>query len=108
MNMASWPSVSLSLYCSALSLVMTNSGFSASNGLPRKLFTTGAAPFFRPPVQAGMLPSALPAFSAPSGVRLVPSLAASSGETAAITLLASRVSARAPVFKIDFICCISL
>ncbi|MCY1456506.1 hypothetical protein D9M71_737290 [compost metagenome] len=69
------------------------------------MFTTGAAPFFRPPVQAGMLPSALPAFSAPSGVRLVPSLAASSGETAAITLVANRVSARAPVFNsfIEFI-----
>ncbi|MOA15777.1 hypothetical protein D3C78_1359570 [compost metagenome] len=44
-----------------------------------------------------MLPSALPAFSAPTGVRVVPSLAASSGETAAMTLEANRESARAPV-----------
>jgi hypothetical protein len=33
-----------------------------------------------PPVQAGIEPSALPAFSAPIGVRVVPSLAASSGD----------------------------
>jgi hypothetical protein len=53
-----------------------------------------------------MLPSALPAFSAPSGVSDVPSLAASSGETAAITLLASREKAKTlnsfPVFFIRF------
>src|SRR5580700_11612419 len=35
-----------------------------------------------PPLQAGMLPSALPAFSAPSGVSCSPSCAASCGVTA--------------------------
>ncbi|MNL61197.1 hypothetical protein D3C87_1850880 [compost metagenome] len=41
-----------------------------------------------PPVHAGMEPSALPAFSAPIGVNVVLSFAASSGDTAAYTLLA--------------------
>src|SRR5690606_18128773 len=51
----------------------------------------------RPPVQAGMVPAALPAFSAPSGVRVVPSLAASDSDTAAITLPDRRESANTPV-----------
>ncbi|MNP72006.1 hypothetical protein D3C76_1684690 [compost metagenome] len=37
----------------------------------------------RPPWYSGMLPSALPAFSAPTAVRVVPSFAATSGDTAA-------------------------
>ncbi|MNE86667.1 hypothetical protein D3C80_1837900 [compost metagenome] len=62
------------MYWSTLAAVMTNSGVSLANGLPRKpLASTGAALGFRPPVQAGMLPSALPSFCAPSGVRVVPS-----------------------------------
>ncbi|MNN54187.1 hypothetical protein D3C81_1689830 [compost metagenome] len=82
-------------------MVMVNSGLSFSNGLPRKpLASTGAAPGWSPPVQAGMLPSALPAFSPPSGVRLVPSLAASSGLTAAMTLVARRDSAITLDFRI--------
>ncbi|MNY56133.1 hypothetical protein D3C86_1921790 [compost metagenome] len=36
-----------------------------------------------PPVHAGILPSALPAFSAPNGVNFVPSCAACSAVTAA-------------------------
>jgi len=36
-----------------------------------------------PPVQAGMLPSALPAISAPSGVSVVPSCAACAAVTCA-------------------------
>ena len=43
-----------------------------------------------------MLPSALPSFCAPMGVRLLPSLAASSGETAAVTEPASGLRASAP------------
>ncbi|MOA04260.1 hypothetical protein D3C78_1238040 [compost metagenome] len=78
MNMANWPALSLSAYCAAFAAVMVNKGFSPSNGLPTNKLVTGAAPGFRPPVQAGILPSALPCFSAPSGVRLVPSFAASS------------------------------
>src|SRR5690606_12538880 len=57
--------------------------------------STLAAFFGRPPVHSGMLPSALADFSAPSGVRLVPSLAASSADTAANTLPASRERVRA-------------
>ena len=38
-----------------------------------------------PPSHAGMDPSALPAFSAPSGVSSAPSLAASAADTAAMT-----------------------
>ncbi|SST09103.1 Uncharacterised protein [Acinetobacter baumannii] len=50
-----------------------------------------------------MLPSALPAFSAPNGVRLVPSLAASSADTAAITWVASRLRASTPVCRRIFV-----
>ncbi|MNV89593.1 hypothetical protein D3C71_1839020 [compost metagenome] len=42
-----------------------------------------AGAVFRPPSKAGIEPSALPACSAPTAVRLVPSLAASSADTAA-------------------------
>ncbi len=64
--------------------------------------------FGMPPVQGGIEPAALPAFSAPSGVRLVPSLFASSADTAAITLTASRLRARAVpncriILRIEFI-----
>ncbi|MNP11236.1 hypothetical protein D3C76_1034130 [compost metagenome] len=99
MNRANWPALSLSLYCSTLAAVMTNCGFSPSNGLPTKSLLTGAAPGFRPPLQTGMLPSVLPAFSAPNGVSVVPSWAASFSETAANTLLANRLSARVPTIK---------
>src|SRR3989344_5357119 len=93
--MASWPGVSLSLYCWALAAVMVNSGFSFLKGSPRKpLASTGAAPGLRPPSHAGMLLSALPSFCAPSGVNEVPSCAASCSLTAAMTPLASRESAR--------------
>jgi hypothetical protein len=62
--------------------VIENSGLSAANGsaLGPAEWTAAAV---MPPVQAGMLPSAFPARSAPIGVRIVPSLAASSRETAA-------------------------
>ncbi len=46
--------------------------------------STAPASLGKPPVQAGIEPSALPAFSPPSGVNVVPNRAASSGETAAI------------------------
>ncbi len=61
--------------------MIENSGLSAANGSGRGPAPCAAA--VMPPVQAGMLPSALPARSAPIGVRVVPSLAASSGATAA-------------------------
>ncbi|MNN45024.1 hypothetical protein D3C81_1593390 [compost metagenome] len=86
------------MYWSTFCAVMVNSGFSLANGSERKpLLSTEPAFFARPPVQAGMLPSALPAFSAPIGVSEVPSLAASLAETAAMTWVASRLSASAPV-----------
>ncbi|MDT4875984.1 hypothetical protein FQZ97_1113950 [compost metagenome] len=100
MNIAIWPAESLSLYCSALAAVMVNSGCSSAKGSARKpLASMAPALLGRPPVQAGMLPSALPAFSAPMGVRLEPSCAASSGETLAITLVASRLRASALVVR---------
>ncbi|MNC67342.1 hypothetical protein D3C75_1178310 [compost metagenome] len=49
-----------------------------------------------PPVYGGMLPSALPAFSAPNSVKVVPSCAASCSDTAAITLKAM-LGIRSPV-----------
>jgi hypothetical protein len=61
--------------------VIDNNGRSAANGSGRGPAPCAAA--VMPPVQAGMLPSALPARSAPIGVRVVPSLAASAGATAA-------------------------
>src|SRR5690606_33899349 len=73
---------------------MTNFGCSTLKGLVRWPFFRCAAVVDNPPVHSGMLPSALPAFSAPSGVSEVPSLAASSDVTAAITLLASREKAK--------------
>src|SRR5690554_602359 len=77
---------------------MVNSGRSAAKGSDRKpRLSTVPAFLGRPPVQAGMVPAALPAFSAPSGVRVVPSLAASDSDTAAITLPDRRESANTPV-----------
>src|SRR5690606_4281068 len=73
---------------------MTNLGCSSLKGLVRWPFFRGAASVERPPVHSGMVPSALPALSAPNGVSEVPSFAASSGDTAAITLLASRERAK--------------
>src|SRR3990167_4387239 len=77
---------------------MVNSGCSLGNGSERKP-APSAVPALagRPPVQAGIEPSALPAISAPTGVSVVPSLAASSGDTAAITPLASSERVRALV-----------
>jgi hypothetical protein len=42
-----------------------------------------AGGFVSPPTHAGMDPSLLPAFSAPNGVNVLPSLATSSAEAAA-------------------------
>src|SRR3989344_2081816 len=77
---------------------MVNSGCSLGNGSDRKPAFSAVPPLAgRPPVQAGIDPSALPAISAPTGVSVVPSLDASSGDTAAITPLANSESVRAPV-----------
>ncbi|MNP52203.1 hypothetical protein D3C76_1465790 [compost metagenome] len=99
------------MYCSALAAVMVNSGFSLAKGSARKpLASTAPALAGRPPVQAGMVPSALPAFSAPMGVREVPSLATWSAGTAAITLPASSERARVPVLnkvRVESMCVIS-
>ncbi|MNP28787.1 hypothetical protein D3C76_1217790 [compost metagenome] len=83
------PSLNLSAYCPAFLAVICSAGFSPGNG------SAGISPNFapatslvNPPVQAGMEPSALPAFSAPMGVNVVLSFAASSGLTAANAVLA--------------------
>src|SRR3989344_7489665 len=74
---------------------MINSGFSLAKGSARNpLAPTWPAVFGSPPVQAGMLPLALPSFCAPRGVRLVPSWSACWGETAAMTLEANSINAR--------------
>ncbi|MNN85684.1 hypothetical protein D3C81_2030040 [compost metagenome] len=64
--------------------------------LRNPLASTGAAFLVSPPVQAGILPSALAACSAPIGVRFFPSCAASSAGTAAITEADRTVSEKAP------------
>ncbi|MCY1536247.1 hypothetical protein D9M68_716950 [compost metagenome] len=95
--MATWPGVSLSLYWSRFCAVMVNSGCSLAKGLARKpLESTVPAFCGSPPVHSGMLPSALPAFSAPMGVSVVPSLAASSGDTAASAAAENKARDRAP------------
>ncbi|MNR44882.1 hypothetical protein D3C85_1636760 [compost metagenome] len=97
MNIANWPADSLSLYFSAVAPVMTNKGFSLANGsLKNPLLSTVPAVVGRPPVQAGILPSAFAALTPPIGVSVLPSCAASSGETLAITAVARSESARAP------------
>src|SRR5690606_5394611 len=53
--------------------------------------------------QAGIEPSALPAISAPIGVKLLPSLSASAAGTAAMTLVASSVSPRNPAWNRLFV-----
>ncbi|MOA52583.1 hypothetical protein D3C78_1759050 [compost metagenome] len=71
--------------------------------LRNPLASTGAAFFGRPPVQAGMLPSALPAISAPMGVRFLPSCAASSAGTAAMVAADRAVREKAPARSQDLI-----
>ncbi|MNQ35632.1 hypothetical protein D3C85_491230 [compost metagenome] len=95
--MAIWPGVSLAWYWSRFCAVMVNSGCSLAKGSERKpLESTAPASCGRPPFHAGMLPSALPAFSAPTGVSVVPNLAASSGDTAARAAVENKASDRAP------------
>src|SRR5690554_5583298 len=94
--MACCPGVSLSLYCSIFCAVMVNSGCSPAKGSaikPRS--STLAAVVDRPPVHSGMVPAALPAFSAPIGVRVVPSWLISDWDRlCAATALATRLRAR--------------
>src|SRR3990167_3324681 len=77
--------VSWSLYWSRFLPSITSSGFSPAKGSGRTvspgLYPAGAV--FLPPSKDGMEPSGLPACSAPTAVRLVPSLAAASADTAA-------------------------
>ncbi|MNU06240.1 hypothetical protein D3C72_2513690 [compost metagenome] len=74
---------------------MVNNGRSLAKGSARKPLLSMAAAFFgNPPAQAGIEPSALAPRSAPIGVNVVPSLAASSGGTAAnAQVLNSKVNA---------------
>ncbi|MNG01560.1 hypothetical protein D3C84_845480 [compost metagenome] len=79
----------------------------AKGSLRNPLASTGAAVAGRPPVQAGMLPLALPSFSAPMGVSFVPSCAASSAGTAAIAAVDRAVREKAPALSQVLIVCIS-
>src|SRR5690606_29615660 len=80
---------------------MTNSGCSPLNGFSRKWFArVWPASTGRPPVHSGMVPAALPAFSAPIGVRVVPSWLISDcdrlcADTAVATML--RANPQAPI-----------
>src|SRR5882724_1441622 len=77
------PSDSLSAYFSIFDLVMESIGLSSAkkSGRTLPLLYPGGTVVY-PPVHRGMEPSALPARSAPSGVRSDLSFAASSGEAA--------------------------
>src|SRR5690606_39260813 len=55
-----------------------------------------------PPSQAGMVPAALPAFSAPTGVSSRPSLAASSALTAAWAMPVASTAAPAMAARVNF------
>ena len=76
--------MSWSLYLSALAPSIVKSGLSAGYGSgycpPTLKPATGLV---MPPSHAGMVPAALPAFSAPTGVRVVPSLAMSAADISA-------------------------
>src|SRR5215813_1366379 len=76
---------------------MTRRGFSFSNGDDRMPlpFLNEAGGSFNPPVYSGIVPSLLPAFSAPTAVRVVPICFASSAETAASAPVARDATANA-------------
>src|SRR4051812_17465598 len=82
---------------------MTTRGLSFSNGDGRMPlpFLNDAGASLRPPVYSGMVPSLLPAFSAPTAVSVVPSCFASSADTAAKEGAQIAASARA---RIDWGC----
>src|SRR5437016_10548976 len=81
------PSVSLSAYLSMFFASMEKSGLSSGNGSGRVFapgpLTKPGGGVVSPPVYSGIVPSLLPAFSAPKGVSVVPSCLASSALTAA-------------------------
>ncbi|MCY1311124.1 hypothetical protein D9M70_613930 [compost metagenome] len=87
------------MYWSTFCAVMVNSGFSLAYGLDRKPLLSTVPAFFGMGFQAGIEPSALPAISAPIGVRLLPSLSASAAGTAAMTPVASSESPRTPAWN---------
>src|ERR1700756_4404745 len=96
LSSSSWPGESLPAYCAALAAVMENSGFSAAYGSARTLLgDQPAGAFISPPLQAGMLPSLLPAFSAPIGVRSWPRRAICASVAAARAAPLDRVESRA-------------
>ena len=79
------PSVSLAAYWSMFFAVIADCGFSPANGSGRRLagLVAGPALACSRRVQAGMLPSLLPALSAPKGVSSAFSRSASASDTAA-------------------------
>src|SRR5688572_21157021 len=110
-NIASWPGVSTFAYCCMLARVTEYSGLSPENGsgwnVPTRKPAGGRV---MPPSHAGIVPAALPAFSPPTGVRLVPSLAASDALTFACTTpVASTdapISAASTALLLVFIACL--
>ncbi|MNV69484.1 hypothetical protein D3C71_1623970 [compost metagenome] len=110
MNIAYWPGANLSLYLSTFCAVMVNRGCSLPYGLDRKPLLSTVPAFLARGFQVGIEPSALPAISAPIGVRLLPSLSASAAGTAAMTPVASNDSPSTPTcnrFLVIFISCSS-
>src|ERR1700752_2411456 len=79
------PSLSLSAYLSMLFASIESCGFSLAKGSGRRAGFLGSkvAGGVMAPVHSGMVPSLLPAFSAPQGVRVEPSALISSGVAAA-------------------------
>src|SRR5690606_36183038 len=102
-NIAFWPGVSTLAYCWWLAGVTEYSGLSAAYGSMWKVPTRyPAGGLVMPPSQAGMVPAALPAFSAPTGVSSPPSLAASSGLTAAWAMPVASTAAPAMAARVNF------
>ncbi len=85
---ATWPAGSFSAYLSTFDASIENSGLSSLNGSTRPGFHPAGA-CFRPPVHAGIVPSLLPPGSAPNGVSVLPSAAASCSLTAACAPIAT-------------------
>jgi len=67
------PGVSFAACCEAFAAVIVNNGLSRGTDRRSLLARPAAGGCVRPPSQAGMVPSALPARSAPTGVRSLPS-----------------------------------
>jgi hypothetical protein len=96
--------VSCASCCDIVFASTDNNGFSPANGSGRMPLPAlnSAGGVVSPPLYSGIVPAALPAFSAPTAVSVAPSFFASSGVTAAPTPpLNASTSAAAAIVLMD-------